>query len=67
MGSEKGHFGTPEKKFSLLRSVPEQVIALSGAFALALSLSACETTNATGSNSGSEVSTSVNEATHQRG
>lgn len=61
MGSEKGHFGTPEKKFSLLRSVPEQVIALSGAFALALSLSACETTNATGSNSGSEVSTSVND------
>lgn len=61
MGSREGYFGTPEEKFSLLRSVPERLIALSGAFALALSLSACETTNATGSNSGSEVSTSVND------
>ena len=60
MGSEKGYFGTPEKKLSLLRSVSERVIALSGAFALALSLSACKTTNATGSNNGSEVSTGVN-------
>lgn len=59
MGSREGYFGTPEKKSSLLRSVSERVIALSGAFALALSLSACETTNATDSNSGSEVSTSV--------
>lgn len=61
MGSREGYFGTPEKKSSLLRSVPEQVIALSGAFALALSLSACKTTNATYPNSGSEVSTSVND------
>ena len=60
MGSREGYFGTPEKKSSLLGSVSERVIALSGAFALALSLSACETTNATDSNSGSEVSTSVN-------
>ena len=59
MGSEKGYFGTPEKKFSLLRSVSERVIALGGAFALALSLSACGTTNATDSNSGSEISTGV--------
>lgn len=59
MGSREGYFGTPEKKSSLLRSVSERVIALSGAFALALSLSACETTNATDSNSGSEVSTGV--------
>lgn len=61
MGSREGYFGTPEKKSSLLGSVSERVIALSGAFALALSLSACETTNTTGSNSGSEVSTSVND------
>ena len=50
-----------KKKSSLLRSVSERVIALSGAFALALSLSACKTTNATYPNSGSEVSTSVND------
>ena len=60
MGSREGYFGTPEKKSSLLGSVSERVIALSGAFALALSLSACKTTNATGSNNGSEVSTGVN-------
>lgn len=59
MGSEKGHFGAPEEQFSLLRSVSEQLIALSGAFALALSLSACDTTNANDSNSGSEISTGV--------
>lgn len=59
MGSEKGHFGTPEEQFSLLRSVSERLIALSGAFALALSLSACDTTNANDSNSGSEISTGV--------
>lgn len=60
MGSREGYFGTPEKKSSLLRSVSERVIALSGAFALALSLSACETTNADNPNSGSEIVTSVN-------
>lgn len=60
MGSREGYFGTPEEKFSLLRSVPERLIALSGAFALALSLSACETTNADNPNSGSEIVTSVN-------
>lgn len=64
MGSREGYFGTPEEKFSLLRSVPERLIALSGAFALALSLSACETTNADNPNSGSEIVTSVN---HRRG
>lgn len=53
MGSEKGHFGTPEN--SLLRRGAAAVVA----GILALSLSACKTTNATGSNSGSEVSTSV--------
>lgn len=53
MGSEKGHFGAPEN--SLLR----RGVAAVAAGILALSLSACETTNATGSNSGSEVSTGV--------
>lgn len=53
MGSEKGHFGAPEN--SLLRRGAAAVVA----GMLALSLSACETTNATGSNSGSEISTSV--------
>lgn len=53
MGSEKGYFGTPEN--SLLRRGAVAVVA----GMLALSLSACKTTNATGSNSGSEVSTSV--------
>lgn len=55
MGSEKGYFGTPEN--SLLRRGAAAVVA----GMLALSLSACKTTNATGSNSGSEVSTSVND------
>ena len=55
MGSEKGYFGTPEN--SLLR----RGAAVVAAGMLALSLSACETTNATGSNSGSEISTSVND------
>ena len=53
MGSEKGYFGTPEN--SLLRRGAAAVAAVT----LALSLSACETTNATGSNSGSEISTGV--------
>ena len=53
MGSEKGHFGAPEN--SLLR----RGVAAGAAGILALSLSACETTNATGSNSGSEISTGV--------
>lgn len=53
MGSEKGYFGTPEN--SLLRRGAAAVVA----GILALSLSACETTNATGSNSGSEISTGV--------
>lgn len=53
MGSEKGYFGTPEN--SLLRRGAAAVVA----GILALSLSACETTNATDSNSGSEVSTGV--------
>ena len=53
MGSEKGHFGAPEN--SLLR----RGVAAGAAGILALSLSACETTNATGANSGSEVSTGV--------
>ena len=50
-----------KKSFRYVRGVPEKAIALCGAVALALSLSACETTNTTGSNSGSEVSTSVND------
>lgn len=54
MGSEKGHFGAPEN--SLLR----RGVAAGAAGILALSLSACETTNATDSNSGSEISTGVN-------
>lgn len=53
MGSEKGYFGTPEN--SLLRRGAAAVVA----GILALSLSACKTTNATGSNSGSEISTGV--------
>lgn len=53
MGSEKGYFGTPEN--SLLK----RGFAAIAAGVLALSLSACETTNATGSNSGSEISTGV--------
>lgn len=53
MGSEKGYFGTPEN--SLLRRGAAAVVA----GMLALSLSACKTTNATGSNSGSEISTGV--------
>lgn len=53
MGSEKGYFGTPEN--SLLRRGAAAVVA----GILALSLSACETTNTTGANSGSEISTSV--------
>ena len=53
MGSEKGHFGAPEN--SLLR----RGVAAGAAGILALSLSACKTTNATGANSGSEVSTGV--------
>lgn len=55
MGSREGYFGTPEN--SLLK----RGAAVAAAGVLALSLSACETTNATGSNSGSEVSTSVND------
>ena len=54
MGSEKGYFGAPEN--SLLRRGAAAVVA----GILALSLSACKTTNATDSNSGSEISTSVN-------
>lgn len=53
MGSREGYFGTPEN--SLLRR--GAVAAAAGV--LALSLSACETTNATYPNSGSEISTSV--------
>ena len=53
MGSEKGYFGTPENL--LLRRGAAAVVA----GILALSLSACKTTNATYPNSGSEVSTSV--------
>ena len=53
MGSEKGYFGTPEN--SLLRRGAAAVVA----GILALSLSACKTTNATYPNSGSELSTSV--------
>lgn len=53
MGSEKGYFGAPEN--SLLRRGAAAVVA----GILALSLSACKTTNATDSNSGSEISTSV--------
>ena len=53
MGSEKGHFGTLEN--SLLK----RGFAAVAAGVLALSLSACKTTNATDSNSGSEVSTGV--------
>ena len=55
MGSREGYFGTPEN--SLLK----RGAAVVAAGMLALSLSACKTTNATGSNSGSEVSTSVND------
>lgn len=55
MGSEKGYFGAPEN--SLLRRGAAAVVA----GILALSLSACKTTNATDSNSGSEISTSVND------
>lgn len=53
MGSEKGYFGTPEN--SLLRRGAAAVVA----GILALSLSACKTTNATYPNSGSEISTGV--------
>lgn len=53
MGSRERYFGTPEN--SLLRRRAAAVAAVM----LALSLSACETTNATGSNNGSEVSTGV--------
>lgn len=53
MGSRERYFGTPED--SLLRRGAAAVVA----GMLALSLSACKTTNATGSNSGSEISTSV--------
>ena len=53
MGSRKGYFGTPEN--SLLRRGAAAVVA----GILALSLSACKTTNATYPNSGSEISTSV--------
>ena len=53
MGSEKGHFGTPE--YSLLK----RGFAVVAAGMLASSLSACGTTNATGANSGSEISTGV--------
>ena len=53
MGSRERYFGTPEN--SLLRRGAAAVAAAT----LALSLSACETTNATGSNNGSEVSTGV--------
>ena len=55
MGSREGYFGTPEKKSSLLR----RGVAAGAAGILALSLSACKTTNATDSNSGSEISTGV--------
>ena len=55
MGSRERYFGTPEN--SLLR----RGVAAGAAGILALSLSACKTTNATGANSGSEVSTSVND------
>ena len=54
MSSEKGLFGVPEN--SLLRR--GAVAAAAGV--LALSLSACETTNADNTNSGSEIATSVN-------
>ena len=54
MGSEKGYFGTPEN--SLLRRGAAAVVA----GILALSLSACKTTNADNPNSGSEIVTSVN-------
>lgn len=53
MGSEKGHFGTPE--YSLLK----RGFAVVAAGMLASSLSACGMTNATGANSGSEISTGV--------
>ncbi len=53
MGSRERYFGTPEN--SLLRRGAAAVVA----GMLALPLSACGTTNATGSNSGSEVSTGV--------
>ena len=53
MGSEKGYFGTPENSL-LRRGAAAVVVGM-----LALSLSACKTTNATGSNSGSEISTGV--------
>lgn len=55
MGSRERYFGTPEN--SLLRRGAAAVAAVT----LALSLSACKTTNATGSNNGSEVSTGVND------
>ena len=53
MGSRERYFGTPEN--SLLKRGAAAVAA----GVLALSLSACKTTNATGANSGSEVSTGV--------
>ena len=53
MGSRERYFGMPEN--SLLRRGAAAVAAVT----LALSLSACKTTNATGSNSGSEISTGV--------
>ncbi len=53
MGSEKGYFGTSEN--SLLRRGAAAVVA----GILALSLSACKTTNADNPNSGSEISTGV--------
>ena len=53
MGSRERYFGTPEN------SLLERGAAAVAAGVLALSLSACETTNATGSNSGSEISTGV--------
>lgn len=53
MGSEKGYFGTSEN--SLLK----RGFAAVAAGVLALSLSACKTTDATYPNSGSEVSTGV--------
>ncbi len=53
MGSRERYFGTPEN--SLLKRGAAAVAA----GVLALSLSACKTTNATYPNSGSEISTSV--------
>jgi hypothetical protein len=58
MGSRERYFGTPENSLSE-NSLLKQGVAVAAAGVLALSLSACKTTNATYPNSGSEISTSV--------